>query len=180
MLANHLSLAWRNLRKNRTFSLLHIGGLALGITASLLLWTYVASEWRFNRFHRNLPNLYRVLVLDRDGTTTDYTPPALAPWLKNQFPEVVAFTRTNNNGEGSVTYAGAGERRVFREEMMAYADGSLFSMFTHAGVDGTPGLDGSQQVVLSATYAKKYFGDESPVGKTLTLNNQFGSLPVTV
>lgn len=180
MLINHLALAFRNLRKNRTFSLLHIGGLALGITASLLLWTYVASEWRFNRHHHNLPNLYRVLVIDREGKTTDYTPPALAPWLKNQFPEVVAFARTNSNGEGSVTYAGAGERQVFREEVMAYADGDFFRLFTHPAVAGTPGLDGSQQVVLSATYAKKYFGDESPVGKTLTLNNQFGSLPYTV
>mgnify|MGYP001345723069 CR=1 FL=1 len=180
MLLNYIKIATRNLFRNKTFSLLHIGGLALSITASLLLCTYVASEWRYNRYHKNLPDLYRVLSLDRSGEISDYTPPALCTWLKSQFPEVKAFVRTNTNGEGSVTYVGADGRRVFRETGLAYADAGFFSIFTHPAVMGDPNLDGPQRVALSETYARKYFGTESPLGKTLILDNQFGQMPYTV
>lgn len=180
MLHHHLTLAVRRIWRNRAFSTLHVGGLALGITAALLLFTYIASEWRFNRFHRQLPHLYRILLED-NGEASAYTPPALAPWLKQQFGEVAAFARTNDNGEGSVSYRSNGlTQQAFREQALAYADGSFFRMFTCPAKLGSPTVDASQQVAISATYAKKYFGDESPLGKTLLLDNQFGALPYTV
>ncbi|MEZ4967361.1 MAG: ABC transporter permease [Saprospiraceae bacterium] len=180
MLATYLKLSFRHLLRNRTFSLFHVAGLALGITASLLLWTYIASEWRFNRFHTKLPDLYRVLVLGSDGQATDYTPPALGPWLKSRFPELRSYVRTNGNGSGTVTCEEGSVRKVFREDAMAYADADFFRMFSHPAVAGTPMLDVPQQVAISESYARKYFGDTPPVGKTLVLDNQFGSTPYTV
>ena len=146
MLANYIKLAIRNLQRNKAFTALHVGGLALGITASLLLWTYVATEWRYNRFHSNLPNLYRVLLLDEDNQATDYTPPALGPWLKAQFPEVSAYTRTNTNAEGTITSTVGGTRRMFREEIVAYADADFFRMFSYPAAVGAPNLDGAQHL----------------------------------
>lgn len=180
MLYHHLTLALRRVARNRAFSLLHVGGLTVGIATALLLFAYTASEWRYNRFHQKLPRLYRVLLEDQ-GQRSEYTPPALAPWLKREFGEVANFLRTNSNGEGSVSYRNQGiVQKSFREQNLAYADGSIFSMFTCPAAAGSPTLDLAQQVAISASYAQKYFGSEPALGKTLLLDNQFGALPYTV
>ena len=186
MLSNFLKLSVRRLRQNRFFSILQIGGLALGIAAALLLWTYISSELSFNHHNEKLSQLHRILVLDKDGVASDYTPPALAPWLKKEFPEVLAFARTNSNGAGVVSCFGTSlntdkPRNSFREEeTLAYADGNVFRLFTFAPKSGKLNIDQAQEVAISESYAKKYFGDDDPLGMTLKLDNQFGGLPYTI
>ena len=186
MLSNFLKLSVRRLRQNRFFSILQIGGLALGIAAALLLWTYISSELSFNHHNEKLSQLHRILVLDKDGVASDYTPPALAPWLKKEFPEVLAFARTNSNGAGVVSCFGTSlntdkPRNSFREEeTLAYADGNVFRLFTFAPKSGKLNIDQAQEVAISESYAKKYFSDDDPLGMTLKLDNQFGGLPYTI
>jgi putative ABC transport system permease protein len=186
MLSNFLKLSIRRLRQNRFFSILQIGGLALGIAAALLLWTYISSELTFNQYHDKVAQLYRVIVLDNKGEATDYTPPALAPWLKREFPEVKEYARTNSNGAGVVSCFGTSlntdkPRNAFREEAsLAYADGGLFRLFSFEPKAGKLDIDRAQEVAISAAYAQKYFGNDDPLGMTLKLDNQFGGLPYTI
>lgn len=186
MLSNYFKLSVRRLCKNAFFSVLQVGGLALGIAAALLLWSYISTEWSFNRYHEKADQLYRVLVMDKDGVLSDYTPPAMAPWLKREFPEVKAFARTNGNGEGVVSSFGASlkaskPRNTFREATsLAYADGDVFRLFSFEPKAGKLNIDRAQEVAISESYAKKYFDNDDPLGKVIQLDNQFGGLPYTV
>lgn len=186
MLSNYFKLSLRRLRKNAFFSVLQVSGLALGIAAALLLWTYISTEWSFNRYHEKADQLYRVLVMDKDGVVSDYTPPAMAPWLKREFPEVKAFARTNGNAEGVVSSFGTSlnvskPRNAFREATsLAYADGDIFRLFSFKPKAGKLNIDQAQEVAISESYAKKYFDNNDPLGMVIQLDNQFGGLPYTV
>ena len=186
MFSTFFKLSLRRLRQNPLFSLLQIGGLALGIATALLLWTYISAELSFNRYHQKTDQLYRILIEDKDGTVSDYTPPALAPWLKKEFPEIQNFARTNSNSEGVVSSFGTSlnedkPRHAFREvNTIAYADGDVFRLFSFESKRGKINIDQAQEVAISESYAKKYFGNDDPLGMTLKLNNQFGALPYTI
>ncbi|MFD2935912.1 ABC transporter permease [Spirosoma flavum] len=186
MLFNYLKIALRTLRKNRVFSLINIAGLALGIAAFVLILEYVAYERSVNGFHKNLPTLYRVLTQTREGDIWTDMAPALAPLAKQEFPEVRDFCRVGeHSANGIISFADGQDSRSqqsFRESKVAYADASFFTLFTFPLVQGTAAtaLIQPNSVALSQTQAQKYFGDKKPLGKTLTLNNQFGKTLYTV
>lgn len=186
MLRSYLKIAVRNLRKNRVFSLINIAGLGLGIAAFGLILEYVAFERSVNTFHKNLSTLYRMMGQNADGDFYTSMAPAVAPLAKQQFPEVRAFCRiAENSANGIVTLTnGATNRSVqpFREDKVAYADASFFTLFTFPLVQGTAATALAQPntVALSASKARQYFGNARPVGRTLTLNNQFGRTLYTV
>ena len=186
MLQSYLKIAFRNLRKNRVFSLVNIAGLGLGIAAFLLILEYVSYERSVNTFHKNLPTLYRMMGQDRDGNFYTQMAPAVAPLIKKEFPEVRDFCRVGEqSANGVVTLSTGKDNRLsqtFREDKVAYADGSFFTLFTFPLVRGsaTTALTEPNTVALSATKACTYFGDTKPIGRTLTLNNQFGRTLYTV
>ena len=186
MLLNYLKIALRNLRKNRVFSFINIAGLALGTAAFVLILEYVAYERSVNTFHKNLPTLYRMLTQTREGDIWTNMAPAVAPLAKQQFPEVRDFCRiAENSANGIVSVANGKDGRLpqsFREEKLGYADASFFTLFTFPLVQGTAAIALTQPntVALSQTQARKYFGDQKPLGNTLTLNNQFGKTLYTV
>ncbi|GAB2586700.1 ABC transporter permease [Spirosoma areae] len=186
MLVNYLKIALRNLRKNRVFSFINIAGLALGIAAFVLILEYVAYERSVNTFHKNLPTLYRMLTQTREGEIWINMAPAVAPLAKQQFPEVRAFCRVaESSANGIVSIASRKDGRSpqsFREDKLGYADASFFTLFTFPLVQGTAStaLMQPNTVALSASQARKYFGDAKPIGRTITLNNQFGKTLYTV
>ncbi|HLL96323.1 MAG TPA: ABC transporter permease [Spirosoma sp.] len=186
MLQSYLKIAFRNLRKNRVFSLVNIAGLGLGIAAFLLILEYVSYERSVNTFHKNLPTLYRMMGQDRDGNFYTQMAPAVAPLIKKEFPEVRDFCRVGEqSANGVVTLSTGKDNRLsqtFREDKVAYADGSFFTLFTFPLVRGsaTTALTEPNTVALSAAKARTYFGDTKPIGRTLTLNNQFGRTLYTV
>ncbi len=186
MFLNYLKIALRTLRKNRVFSFINIAGLALGIAAFVLILEYIAYERSVNSFHKNFPTLYRMLGQTREGDIWEDMAPAVAPLAKQQFPEVRNFCRlTDGPASGIVSYndSKAGNSlQAFREEKVAYADASFFTLFTFPLVEGTAAtaLTQPNTVALSASQARKYFGDGKPLGRTLTLNNQFGKTLYTV
>ena len=186
MFLNYLKIALRTLRKNRAFSFINSTGLALGIAAFVLILEYVAYERSVNTFHKNLPTLYRMLNQTRQGDIWVDMAPAVGPLAKQEFPEVRDFCRVGeHSANGIVRVAGQKgnpSEQSFREDKLGYADASFFRLFSFPLIQGTAAtaLMQPNTVALSESQARKYFGDVTPVGRTLTLNNQFGKTLYTV
>jgi putative ABC transport system permease protein len=135
----------------------------------------VAFEWGANRFHKNYNQLYRVSLLHPQG---HYMAPGFAPLLKNSFPAVNNVVRIADIGKGLIAIDGspnnATKPHQYREEQVSYVDADFFRVFSFPVIQGDADLSQSKTAALSATVAKKYFGDASPVGRVMTINNQFG------
>ncbi len=186
MLTIYFKTAWRILWRHKAFSLINILGLALGITTFVLILEYVSFERSFNRFHKNLPTLYRLSTQTREGDIYVDMAPAVAPLAKQYFPEVRNFCRIGeHSANGIVTFPGGKNGRapqLFRENKVAYADASFFTLFTFPLVQGTAAsaLTAPNKVALSQSQARKYFGNGQALNRVLTLNNQFGKTLYTV
>ena len=181
MLQNYLKIALRNLFRNKVYSFINITGLAMGIAAFVLILQYVSHEKSFNQFHANLPSLYRLLNEDVKGVMWGEVEPGWATRAKQRFPEIKDYCRfADGMAQGIVQREGA-KTEAFRETNISYAEGNFFSFFSFPLTAGAPkALEKSNVVFLSASYAKKYFGTENPLGKVLMLSNQFDTNPFTV
>lgn len=182
MLLNYVKIALRNLWKAKVFAGINVAGLAMGITAFVLILEYISFEKSYNQFHANLPHLYRVLLQDGEsGNPESYVPSAVAPALKQNFADVAAVCRLAEVHRGIVTFPDkANGIRSFKEENALTADGDFFRMFSFPIVAGSASLNQPNTVAISATKARTYFGKANAVGKTLTLNNQFGKALYTI
>ena len=172
MLRNYLVVALRNLRKNRLYSVLNILGLAVGLAAGILILLYVADEFRFNRFHRDLANIHLILQHQTQGGITytfESTPGPLAAALRAEMPEVKAAARCSWNGRHLLT---TGNNSFYERGM--YAEPDYFNIMTFPALQGDPveALKNAGSVVITARTAKKFFGNENPIGKTLRHNNE--------
>jgi putative ABC transport system permease protein len=172
MLKNHLRLAWRGLIKRKGYSALNILGLAIGITCCLLIFQYVAYERSYDGFQKNAGRIVR-LRLDawQKGklawqSATVY--PAIAPAMKKDFPEVENYCRLI---DANFLLANDRNQNKIRETKGYYADPSALEMLGVQLIEGNAGtaLDGPYKIVLSEATAKKYFGQEDPLGKKLTV-----------
>ncbi len=180
MFRNYLKIAWRNLSRNRVFSLINIVGLAVGLACFLLIALYVRDELRYDRHHQQADQIYRMTrtFLSQDQTVSlrlcSVAPP-FGPLVKSDFPEATQVVRMLQN-TGQVRYG----EHVFTEQNMFFAEANIFKLFTYAVVSGSPdqALVNPFSVMLSRPMAEKYFGQQdriagSPLGKTLRLNQQF-------
>jgi putative ABC transport system permease protein len=171
MLRSYLKIAWRNLRKHRVFTALNVGGLAVGMAAFLLLVQYVWFERSYDRQSLNAPHIWRVYTESYNNGTLDTrdanTHSAIGPTLKAQLPDVVDYARIYN----------ARDLAVFRNQTpllqeRAYAtDPGFLRMFPYRVIYGNAAhaLDRPNTVVLTASTARRYFGDLNPVGRTLRM-----------
>jgi ABC-type antimicrobial peptide transport system permease subunit len=172
MIRNYLLLALRSLRKNRLSSTLNIAGLAIGLAGGILVLLWVADEFRYNKFHTNLPNIHLVLQNQTQGGVT-YTfealPGPLAAALRAEIPEVKRAFRFSWSGQQLLT---AGDKSTY--ERGFYAEPDFIDVLTFPAVAGDPvaALGDVGSVVITERTAKKFFGDENAVGKILKHNNQ--------
>ena len=171
MLKNYFKIAWRNLKKNKLYGFVNILGLAIGITSCILISLYIESEWSYDRFHKNADRITRVTMeYSNGGTVRKYatTGTKVGPQLKRTFPSVVAFARTFKYPR-VIRY----QDKVFNEKNFLYTDSSFFDIFSFKLIRGNPStaLNAPHQLVITETMAKKYFGNEDPVGKTLLIAN---------
>ena len=170
MLKNHLRLAWRALSKRKGYSALNILGLAIGITCFLLIFHYVAYERSYDAFQQNTGRIVRVrLDAYQQGklawqSATSY--PAIAPTMKKEFPEVEDYCRLI---DANLLLTNPEKNVKFNENKGYYADASVIKFFDLHLLKGNPAtaLDGPDKMLLSASMAKKYFGNEEPIGKRL-------------
>lgn len=183
MFKNYFKTAFRNLWRNRQFSIINIAGLALGMAVFLFITQYVAFEWNANRFNKNYNELYRVNAQYKEGNTEYYLPPGIAPVAKQQIPAIENYVRVADGiAAGVLSYLGQTETdtKTFREESMLYVDGSFLNVFSFPLVAGTASLAEPKTLALSETISRKLFGTADVVGKTVTVSNQFGNTPYTV
>ncbi|GJM32016.1 MAG: ABC transporter permease [Saprospiraceae bacterium] len=185
MLANYFKIAFRTIAKSRLFSLIHILGLAIGVAVCLLILQYVSFEKSYDTFHENLPDLYRVPLtmqqIGKPAVKAAANHPGFGPAMQEDFPEVKAFTRILNpihigwKPKISVTDP-TGNKINVTDDRIFIVDSTFFSMFSFPLLSGDAKtmLVKPQSVALSATTAKKLFGNENPIGKSVQLNGELG------
>src|ERR1700744_4377490 len=182
MLKNFFKVACRNLLKNKVFSLVNILGLAIGMSACFFIFLYIHFERSYDGFHKNADDLYRVPVT-LTGSTSNVTTqatnhPAAGPAMKHEFPEVIDFARLAPlhliMNASMVSYTDGIRTTTFNEDRIWLADPSFLTMFSFPFDAGNPktALTDGHSIVISNSTARKYFGNENPLGKTLTLNRE--------
>ena len=183
MIKNYFKIAWRSLLKYKGFSFINIFGLATGMACSLLIFLFVKDEKSYDRYHKDAANIYRVVkdFINDDGSRIpDATSPAaLASAMQREIPEVETVTRLMPNWTGSwrVEY---GDKKIVEQKYWR-ADSNFFDVFTYSFIKGDPktALRDVSSVVITESVAKRYFGSEDPIGKTLKITCCGGSLKVT-
>ena len=175
MIRNYILTGFRNLVKYRFYSFINVAGLGLGIAASLLLVSWIIHELSYDRFHRDADRIYRSsLEYSFGGQTakTSVSPTKLLPTLQKNFAEVEEGVRLYNPSNWS-PYIVRNNENVFQEGKFFYADSTFFKVFSFALIDGNAltALTKPNSVILTSSTAKKYFGNEDAVGKTLEVNN---------
>ncbi|MES2428774.1 MAG: ABC transporter permease [Bacteroidota bacterium] len=172
MIRNYIKTAFRSLLKNKSFTIINVLGLSLGLAACLLIVFYVADELSYDKFNTMADRIYRANTDIRyGGNESSYaiTPPPLAAALKN-LPEVELAARLLHNGGIRIK---KGNENI-QEDRIVYSDPAIFSIFTLPVIEGdaTTALKDPNTVAITESTAKKYFNDIHAVGKTLTINNK--------
>ena len=171
MFKNYFKIAWRNLLKNKGYTFINIAGLAVGVCAFILISLYVKSEFTYDRFHTKSDRIYRIWQDENYGPKETFvntvTPVSMVNVLKDNYPEIEAGTRVYR-------YNGLVESKneVFNEAVRA-VDPEFFKIFDFElikGNDSKP-FASANSIILNASSAKKYFGSENPIGKTLKINS---------
>ena len=178
MLKNYFKIALRNLWKHKGYSFINIAGLAVGMACALFILLWVQDELSYDRFHANARTLFRVEQDQKGGQGkfhVNVTPYGMRDALKAEIPEIRDATRSARTGTLLVRQG----EKAFYENRVTAVDPSFLQMFTFPMIRGDAGtaLSGPGSIVLSEDLAKKYFGTENAVGRTLNINNQY---PVTV
>jgi putative ABC transport system permease protein len=174
MLRNYFITAWRNLWKNKVFSAINIFGLSIGIAAFLLIANYLRFEYSYDDFHVNNSRLFRVpmKIAEKDGKeqTFAFTYPAVAPALKKDFPEIEETVRFRKQW-GVIK---RGDIKLVENQGTFFVDPSVFKMFSFEFLQGNAAtaLRDLNDVVLTESTAKKYFGKEDPIGKSISYRNE--------
>jgi putative ABC transport system permease protein len=182
MIKNYFKMAWRSLLKQKGFSFINIFGLATGMACSLLIFLFVKDETSYDRFHHDAGHIYRVVkdFVNDDGSRLPdaTTPPALAPAMQKDIPEVAITTRVFP-GWGANFLIKYGDKKI-SEDKLYRVDSSFFDVFTFPFVHGNAkdAFKEVQSIVLTESSAKRYFGNDNPVGKILQID-RLGNLMVT-
>jgi putative ABC transport system permease protein len=165
---------WRNLMKNKVLSFINIFGLSTGIACSLLIILFIKDELSFDKYNKNPDRIYRVVkdFVNEDGSKLPdaTTPPALAPAMQKEIPGIESTARIFSNW-GTKYLLKYGDK-IFYEEGLYRADSSIFSVFYFPFTRGNQ-KDAFKQlksIVLTESAAKKYFGKDDALGKTIDID----------
>jgi putative ABC transport system permease protein len=173
MIKNFFRIAFRNISKNKGVTFINIAGLAVGLTASLLILLWIQNELSYDKFNLNGENIYRVeedQFYSGERYHVTVTPHPSGPVWEEKIPEIKEQTRVNRL---SRLLFRVGEKAFFETRIVG-ADSGMFRMFTIPFLLGDPmtALNSPHSIVLTEKLANKYFGGLNPVGKTLTIENR--------
>ncbi len=177
MLKNYLKIAVRNFQRYKTNTFINIFGLAVGISVFFLIIQYVAFELSYGSFNKNADRIYRVrndrIYSDKHDKSAG-CPPALAPTLKKEFPEVIESARLKGT---DVTFIDKEKNVAENVEKVFYAETSFLKIFTFPLIIGSIAavLNEPYNVIISESLSQKYFGNDNPVDKEITLINEYGN-----
>lgn len=179
MIKNYFITSIRYLKRNKSYSLINIGGLAIGLTSCLMIFYFLSGELSHDNFHKDYKHIYRV--------NSDYfssageivhmvnTPPALAPGVRGTIPEIEKSSRLRYVNRISLRKG----NKTFYEKNGFYADSVFLDIFSFSLKAGNPStaLDAPNSIVITQDMARKYFDKSEPVGQSLIMNNE---LPLRV
>ena len=173
MLKNYFLLAVKNFRKQKMFSLINILGLTVGITCCLMIFLFIMNEFSFDKFHKNGEHIYRVMrVGHNDGMPKNipYLSPMYAPALANDYPDAIKSVTRVSPDNDLITY----NNISFNEKKIYLVDSNFFQFFSFQLLKGNPAsvLNDPLSIVMTASAAKKYFGEEEPIGKVIEVNKK--------
>jgi putative ABC transport system permease protein len=171
MISNYFKIALRNIRKHKAYSFINILGLTVGLTCAVLIILYVQDELSYDTFNTKADRIYRVTRewLNADGSTSLHlarVAPPIGTLLEHEYPSTIEnMVRLLDDGTTSFT---VGQKR-FVENRIYWAEGSFFNVFTFRMIEGDPetALSQPMSVVLTQSTARKYFGDQPALGKTI-------------
>ncbi len=175
MLKNYFKIAVRNLKKHKAFSFINILGLSVGLTCCILIGLYINEEMSYDKFHKNSDNIYRFTreFLSPDGTTSLHLSslaPPFAPKLREEYTNEIEKIGRYVTFSGTVSY----EDKLFSEPNFGFADPEVVEILTFDVIEGDlkEALSQPGSVVISETMARKYFGNDDPMGKTIQYGSQ--------
>ncbi|MGD8777471.1 MAG: ABC transporter permease [Ignavibacteria bacterium] len=165
MFKHYFKIALRNLVKHKTYSFIHIFGLTVGIACLVLILKYVQYEMSFDRFNENADHIYRIT-----GHDWAQTPVPLSEELRLFYPEITNTVRIRKVDKVLLGH----DQKKFYEENVVFSDPSIFNMFTFPLLVGDPQtvLNDPYSVVITQETARKYFGDQDPIGKKLNYDDR--------
>ncbi|MEP6949775.1 MAG: ABC transporter permease [Ginsengibacter sp.] len=172
MFKNYFKIAWRNLLRNKTFSIINITGLAIGLCCFLLIALYVLDELSYDKFNLNADRIYRINSFIRFGGTDlnmSLSSDMTGQVLKKDYPQVEQYTRIFSPGSKLIKKGNV----YINEQNVANVDSTFFDVFTFPAIDGntSTALNEPNTVVISESAAKKYFGNTGAIGKTVETND---------
>ena len=169
MFKNYFKIAWRNLLKKKAFTLINIFGLAIGIAVCLVIMLFIYDELSYDKFNKKEDQIVRVTFGGKLSGEVMKEAVVMAPVAKtllHDYPEVLEATRLQKNDPAKISY----KDKTFDNEITAAVDSNFFDVFTIPFVEGNPktALIEPNTIVITQETARKYFGDEDPMGKILT------------
>ncbi|MVM37633.1 FtsX-like permease family protein [Spirosoma sp. HMF3257] len=173
MIRNYLKIAWRNLVLHKAFTAINIVGLAVGLATCLLIVLFVTHELSYDRYHAKADRIFRMTtygLVSGKEIKTAYSGVPAGPTLVHDYAGVEATTRFDQAGTHIVKH----NHDSFKEEHVAFADSNFFDVFSISLLKGNPKtvLIEPNTIVLTETSAKKYFGEQDPIGQTLTVGER--------
>jgi len=177
MVGNYFKVAARNIQKRKFYSFINAFGLSIGLAFCMLIALYIQDERKFDQFHTNKNQIYRMEAKSYDTWQQKQGDPyekwawlqsGLGPVLKDELPEVERATRFNDGNRAIFRYG----EKVFTERL-TYVDKDFFTMFSFQLLKGNADkifID-KAEIVLTPAIAQKYFGEEDPIGKTIEIDN---------
>ncbi|MBE0679236.1 MAG: ABC transporter permease, partial [Bacteroidales bacterium] len=180
MFSNLIKYSLRSFKRQRSYIIINILGLSIGIACSLLIAIFVLNEASYDKYNEKKDRIYRLVLNGKIGgqeIVGAFTPAIMGPTMLEEFPEVDDFLRMTGSGPTVVEY----ESSVFTEDKLIQADSSFFNFFTIPVIMGDPQkmLNAPHKVVLTESTAKKIFGEESPIDKALKIGSDTVSYIVT-
>ena len=179
MIKNYLTIAVRNLLRHKAYSIINIAGLSVGMACTILILLWVQYELSYDRYHKNADRIFR-LATNIDfgkwqGKLAVCNFPA-GPYLKRHVPEVLDAVRLQRIRDN--LFVQYNDIKFFEKDILI-ADESVFDVFSFRLIRGNPksALKTASDVVITENIAKKYFGNEDPIGKIIKLENKY---PLTV
>jgi len=174
MFKNYLKVAFRNIIKNRTYSIVNVIGLAIALICAIFIMIWVHYELSYDRYHAKVDQICLAYLKGTQEDNISYqstTSPIIASILKNDFPEVINTGRVGWLGEVVFKH---GDKKIVESRGIG-ADPELLDIFTFHFIRGNPAtaLADLNSMILTESLARKYFGEENPVGQVILMNNEF-------
>jgi len=162
----------RNFKHNRLYTAINIVGLAIGLSCFTFILLYVQDEFSYDKHHEKYRRIYRLesdITISERHQQVSKSSFAIGPTFKKEFPEIEEFVRFRGIETSYLTF----KNKQFYEDNLYYTDSSIFKVFKHKFIKGTPdkALTEPNTIVLTESLAKKYFGDDDPIGKVINLSN---------